>query len=306
MEKILGIRPDRTHEDETDAMDRGSLVHGILEKVYTAIAEQSGLYAKHTDDGWKLSQTGEIPLAVFDPDRKSLLSALAHEVADKEFRRAERQPGRHLGHPEIWKNEQKKLLKIVQNVIQTDIDTALEKNRYPALFEMKFDALHDLPIALKRNGERLRFKGKIDRIDLIFDTNNLLKKLLVIDYKGKSRNESLEILSRKIELNLDCQLPLYTFAAQQRFFGDCNSAELNEKTTAVYHLQERRIDKMKNHLRRKQMQMNPQLTKAFSDTLFLNMQNLRSGDLSTEPLIAGFEDYSHICRTTALNEKDMF
>lgn len=306
MEKILGINPDRTHEDETDAMDRGSLIHDILDKVYTAIAEQSGLYAKYTDNGWKLSQTGEIPLAVFDPDRKDLLLNLAYEISNKEFRRAEQQSNRHLGHPETWKNEQKKLLKIIQNFIQTDIDTALAENRYPALFELKFDLAHDLLVILTQDEETVQLKGKIDRIDLIFDNNNLLKELLVIDYKGKSRNDSLEILSRKIELNLDCQLPLYTFAAQQKFFDTHGSTEMNEQTKSVYHLQERNLDKMKTHLRRKQLQIDPQLTALFLKNLFINWQKLGSGDLSPKPLIEGFEDYSHICRTPARSERDLF
>ena len=32
---------------------------------------------------------------------------------------------------------------------------------------------------------------------------------------------------------------------------------------------------------------------------------LSNGDLATEPLIAGYEDYSHICRTTAIDPKEL-
>jgi len=305
LEKVLGIKPDRTHEDDTDPMDRGTLVHDILEKVYTAIAEQSSLYAKKSSKGWKLSQKGDLPLAVFDPTHEKEIIFLAHGIADEEFVKAERRPSRHLGHPAVWETEKRKLHQMIENFIRMDLETALVENRYPALFEMKFDEKHDLPVTLVHGGEKVRLKGKIDRIDLIFDDDAELERLLVVDYKGKSRNDSIETLEKKISLNLDCQLALYTFAAQQKFFGAHNTPELNEKVQAVYHLQERALKKMTNHFHKKRLTMTPELTEAFLETLFSNVWKLSNGDLATEPLIAGFEDYSHICRTTAINPKDL-
>lgn len=305
LEKVLSIRPDRTHEDDTDPMDRGSLIHDILEQVYTAIAEQSGLYAQQTSRGWKIAQSGEIPLAVFDPNRTNDLLALARGIAEEEFKKAERHPSCHLGHPAVWETEKRKLLKIVENFVRMDCETAQTENRYPALFELKFDQKHDLPVTLKRGEEEVRLKGKIDRIDLIFDSNGVLDRLLVIDYKSRSRKDSVENLEKKIALNLDCQLPIYTFVAQQKFFGTHNTPELNEKTLAVYHLQERDLKKMKAHFEKKQITMTPELTGAFLETLFSNVWKLCTGDLATDPLIGGYEDYSHICRTVAIDPKDL-
>ena len=57
LEKVLGIKPDRTHEDDTDPMDRGTLVHDILELVYAAIAEQSDLYAAPNVDAMPSSRS---------------------------------------------------------------------------------------------------------------------------------------------------------------------------------------------------------------------------------------------------------
>jgi ATP-dependent helicase/DNAse subunit B len=185
-----------------------------------------------------------------------------------------------------------------------DIETAQTENRYPALFELKFDMKHDLPLTLKRGDEEVRLKGKIDRIDLIFSKDGELAQLLVVDYKSKSRNDTVDNLEKKIALNLDCQLPLYTFAAQQKFFGTHNTPELNEKTLAVYHLQERDLKKMANHFEKKRLGMSPELTEAFLEKLFSNVRKLRAGDLATEPLIAGYDDYSHICRTTAIDPKE--
>jgi ATP-dependent helicase/DNAse subunit B len=305
LEKMLGIKPDHTHEDDIDPIDRGSLIHDILERVYTAIAGQSGFYAQQTSNGWKLSQEGEIPLAVFDPNKADELLALARGIAKEEFARAERNPGRHLGHPMVWENEKHKLLRIIETFVRMDIETAQTENRYPARFEMKFDQKHDLPVTLTRGNEEIRLKGKIDRIDLIFDSNGELARLLVIDYKSKSRNDTVENLEKKIALNLDCQLPLYTFAAQQTFFGNCNTPELNEKTQAVYHLQERDPKAMTNHFTKKRLTMTPKLTDEFLGQLFSNVRKLRAGDLAAEPLIAGYDDYSHICRTPAIDPKEL-
>jgi len=350
LEKILGINPDRTHEDNTDPMDRGNVIHDILEQIYSAIAEQSGLYADNSSGAWKIAQSGDIPLAVFDPAKADELLALARDIAEEEFAKAERRPSRHLGHRAVWETEKQKMLQVIENFIRMDLETALAENRYPALFEMKFDEKHDLPLTLQapnnvgqgchsrwslpRNNEAslplvesslsspekpidgeqagslsyvnsIRLKGKIDRIDLIFDDDGELEKLLVVDYKGKSRSDSIETLEKKIGLNLDCQLALYTFAAQQKFFGEHNVPELNEKVQAVYHLQERELKKMTNHFSKRRLTMSPELTDAFLETLFSNVWKLLNGDLATEPLIAGFEDYSHICRTQEIDPKDL-
>jgi len=205
-----------------------------------------------------------------------------------------------------------------------DIETAQTENRYPALFEMKFDEKHGLPLTLYNVGQAsslsvpdgeqagslsyvnsIRLKGKIDRIDLIFNKDGGLDQLLVVDYKSKSRTDSIDNLEKKVALNLDCQLPLYTFAAQQKFFGAHNTPEVNEKTQAVYHLQERDLKTMTGHFSRKRVALSPELVETFLETLFSNVRKFRSGDLATEPLIAGYEDYSHICRATAMDAEDI-
>ncbi|HKL22443.1 MAG TPA: PD-(D/E)XK nuclease family protein, partial [Tichowtungia sp.] len=89
LEKVLGIKPDRTHEDDTDPMDRGSLIHDILEQVYHAIAEQGDWVAQRIAGVppalWKLSQQKTdtaIPLAVFDPSKEEEYLAMAREIAE--------------------------------------------------------------------------------------------------------------------------------------------------------------------------------------------------------------------------------
>jgi hypothetical protein len=62
---------------------------------------------------------------------------------------------------------------------------------------------------------------------------------------------------------------------------------------------------MTNHFAKKRLTMTPTLTEAFLETLFSNVRKLRAGDLATEPLIAHYDDYSHICRTTARDPKEL-
>jgi len=305
IEKILSIRPDLTHEDDIAPIDRGVVIHDILEQVYTAIAKQSGWYANNSSGVWKIAQSGGIPLAVFDPEKSGELLALARSIAEEEFKKSERRPSRHLGHPAIWETEKHKLLQVIETFVRMDIETAQAENRYPALFELKFDEKHGLPLTLKRGDEEVRLKGKIDRIDLLFDSTGELDRLLVIDYKSRSRNNSIDNLEKKIALNLDCQLPLYAFAAQEKFFGAHNTPELNEKVQSVYHLQERNLQKMTGHFEKKRLTMTPELTGSFLETLFSNVRKLRAGDLAAESLIAHYEDYSHICRTAAIDPEEL-
>ena len=328
LEKILRINPDRTHEDHTDPMDRGTLVHDILERIYTAIAEQSDWYATPSSSQspqqeenatgtsrlrWTRTQTktdASIPLAVFDLSKAEKFLALARDITNHEFGKAEQQSSQHLGHPAVWETEKRKIHQLIENFIRMDLETALSKNRYPALFEMKFDAEHDLPVTLLNRTPSeppIRLKGKIDRIDLIFDSDDELKQLLVVDYKGKSHTDTAETIAKKTALNLNCQLALYTFAAQERFFGEHNTPELNERVQAVYHLQECDLKKMTRHFGsdKKRLTLTPELIDAFVGTLFSNVQKLRAGDLATEPLIAGYDDYSHICRTQAIDSKEL-
>jgi RecB family exonuclease len=305
VEKVLKISPDRTREDDIDPMDRGSLVHSILEKTYAAVAEQSGLYAKKEADGWVLAQSGEIPLAAFDPNRSDDILSLARKIAEAEFTRTEARPDSRLGHHSVWENEKTKLLRIVENFIRCELESALAETRYPACFELPFGEQSGFPFLLEHNGQPIRLKGKIDRVDLIFDKEGKLEQLLVVDYKGTSKNASLETLEEQIKRNLDCQLALYTFAAQQYFFGAHNTPELNSKTAAVYHIQERDLNKMTSQFKKKRLSFSKELSAEFMQTLFANIQKLREGDLATEPLIAGYDDVSHICRTKAIDPKDL-
>ncbi len=302
LEQVLGLRDKRMADDTPDPMDRGVLIHTMLKEIYTRIAcgevdaDLPRLWAVRTGRGWVRRTEGgadALPLAVFVPEREVAYIGFAHDLAVHQMNGAE------LGHPGIWGADREKVLEQVLNFVRHDIQTCARENRFPALFEMNFGG--DTSVAL---GE-LRLKGVIDRVDLVFAESGELSKVRVLDYKGSSRslNHHDEYLD-DIRRNLDCQLPVYAFAAQNRFFGTCNSADANARTEAGYLFYERRLSDVASKSKKSLVPMDePGLLDDFLATLFKNLQRLKDGDFAVDPLMASYNDYESICRTTAV-ERD--
>jgi ATP-dependent helicase/DNAse subunit B len=153
----------------------------------------------------------------------------------------------------------------------------------------------------------LRLKGIIDRVDLVFNESGDLKTVRVCDYKGSSRSlkHPAEYLDG-IRRNLDCQLPVYAMAAQQHFFGESNTEAVNGKTEAGYLMYERDPSKIGNAIRKSLVSMDePGLLDDFLETLCQNIRRLKAGDFSVDPLIASYNDYESICRTTAVDRDEL-
>ena len=234
----------------------------------------------------------------------------AEAVADSCFKRAE-ETGEtvRLGDPGIWSTEKPKIRRIVRNYVLLDAEFAAGEKRYPALFELRFgrqwgDEKPDCPaLVLQSAGGAAAFHGQIDRVDLVFDESGALSKLVVIDYKGTGRgglNE--EAYAEEIAQNLNCQLPIYAFAAQQFFFGRHNDARLNEMTEAVYHIQDRNFDNMRKQFMNRRIHLNftPEdglpMMESFIAQLATNLSKIKNSDFSVDPLDCTYCDFQHICR----------
>ena len=304
LERIFGLRDERMEDDMPDPMDRGTLIHSILREIYTAIAQDEAgmdvprLWAVKTNAGWRRRSEGgtaALPLAVFVPELENQYVIFARQVA------AARMDQAALGHPGVWAAEREKVMEQVLNFVRHDAKTCAAENRFPALFELKFGG--DTAVEL---GE-LRLKGIIDRIDLVFAASGELEKVRVFDYKGTSRSRSRkEDYLDEIRRNLDCQLPVYAMAAQQHFFGESNTVTVNGKTEAGYLMYERDPSKINNAIRKSLVPMDePGLLDDFMETLFQNIRRLKDGDLSVDPLIASYNDYESICRTTAVDREEL-
>ncbi|MEN8254667.1 MAG: PD-(D/E)XK nuclease family protein, partial [Verrucomicrobiota bacterium] len=300
LEKVFGLEEQRVVDDTPDPMDRGTLIHSILKEIYSAIASgASGVdapryWAVETADGWRKRAEGgveAIPLAVLVPGHE----AFARKVVGRRLDEAA------LGHPGIWAAEREKVLEQVLNFVRYDVETCAAENRFPALFELEFGGETSVDL-----GE-VRLKGKIDRIDLIFAETGELERLRVLDYKGTSRVRSkTEEYIDEILRNLDCQLPVYAFAAQQRFLGEFNTPEANAATEAGYLFYQREFKEIGKTLKKSLLPMDESgMVAGFLDTLAENIRRLKTGDFAVDPLVATYNDYQSICRTEAVGLDDL-
>jgi RecB family exonuclease len=298
LERILGLRDARTADDTPDPMERGGLIHSILQEIYSAVATgESGIevprcWAVKTSNGWmKRAEDGvdALPLATFVPELEKEYVAFAGKIAEERMDQAQ------LGHPGIWAAEREKILEMVLNFVRHDVATCSAENRFPALFELKFGGETAVDL-----GE-VKLHGVIDRIDLVFNETNTLKKVRVLDYKGSSRiRPKKDDYIAEIHRNLDCQLPVYSLAAQNHFFGTCNTEAVNVMTEAGYLFYERDFPKIGKTLAKSLIPMDePQSIDKFLDTLFKNLHCLKVGDFAVDPLITTYQDYESICRVNA-------
>ncbi len=299
LEKVFGLRDTRVADDTPDPIDRGGLIHSILREIYASLADgTSGIdapryWAVKTGKGWvKRTEGGvdAIPLVTFVPEFENEYEAFARKVA---ARRIKQTP---LGHPGVWAAEQEKVMEQVLNFVRYDVATCETKNRFPALFELKFGG--DTAVDL---GE-VRLRGSIDRIDLLFAETGELSKIRVLDYKGPSRVRSkTEDYQDEIRRNLDCQLPIYAFAAQECFLGESNTPAANAMVEAGYLFYQRDVKEIGKTLKKSLVCMDePGLIEGFLETLRNNIERLKNGDFAVDPLIESYKDWQSICRVESI------
>ncbi len=365
MSQVCRLGKLRTQEDAPDIMDRGKVIHEILERAYRGlsgadpeIAKRFGplcraqAWAVESKPGqWRLA-TGKrpagarvLPLVTFDPDAD--YAAFADAVADSVFARAESGEfgeAMRLGDPGVWATEKPKIRQIVRNYLRLDQELAHGEQRYPALFELRFgtgrdDRPTDMPPLRLSGGQdpnstvaavsdrRIRrpdfgelsraevaategqnhftvlLRGMVDRVDAIFDERGDLAGLLVVDYKTSSKGgKSIDTYTEDIAENLDCQLPVYGFVAQQFFFGRHNEPDINPMTSVAYHIQDREYEKMSKQFRNRRIGLDlvpesqPPLTQSFIQRLVANLGRLKAADFSVDPLDCEYCDFEHICR----------
>ena len=299
LEIVLGIRDERNLDDTPDPMDRGSLIHSILAKIYRALADGTSglegqrLWAVRTEDGWRRRNedgVGALPLAVLVPEREAEYVAFARCVAEQDLKE------KNLGHAGVWAAEREKVLEQILNIVRFDARTCSEEHRYPALFEHRFGG----DTAVELGG--LRIKGTVDRVDLIFEETGVLQKVRVLDYKGASRaRSSREDYLEEIRSNLDCQLPVYAMAAQHCFRGQSNTEAQNAQTEAGYLFYERKLQDLISKSKKSLLALDePELMAPFIETLLKNLHCLKTCDFAVAPLVASYRDYESVCRVPAV------
>ena len=192
---VLRIGSIETPEDvfSISALERGSLIHNILDEFMRRVAESGTMPQPH--EAWSA-------------DHRAVLMKVAHE----RFSKAEADGV--TGRPVMWELERAQIL--------ADLDTFLERDdahraRFevtPKEFEVKFGlsggSWQEAVWSLSES-ERIRFRGVIDRVDVSSDG----RTALVIDYKTGSTWPYNGLENDPTDKGKKLQLGVYALAAQR-------------------------------------------------------------------------------------------
>jgi ATP-dependent helicase/nuclease subunit B len=195
LRSILDVRPldDRGEVDEIGSLDRGSLVHEVLER-----------FVGH--------DLGRAPEDDLDDADWTRLRAVVEEVFARY--RAEGLTGR----PLLWRLEADRLVRRIGLVIEADAAERRERGLSPLAVELRFGRDGEacpVEVALP-SGRRVAFHGSIDRVDRGVHDGGLV----VTDYKtggdGGYQDLDADVTARGRHL----QLPLYAEAARVAYERD--------------------------------------------------------------------------------------
>ncbi len=188
--RMLRLEPLTEPEEAMDAAQLGSIYHEILEATYRQIAgEGLALIPENTDAA----------LEIFDDHAVRLLASAPERLG---FRASA-----------LWQQEQQLILRRLRLLIrqdfdpESDINTTIRKfnrdgERRPWILEAAFGDGDGMTLEL--GDERIRLRGKIDRIDRIGD------QIFILDYKSGST----KIPTSEITRGRNFQMMLYLLAAQ--------------------------------------------------------------------------------------------
>lgn len=192
----LAVKPRK--EYELQAVDVGSLMHGII--------EQFSLHVQEIEGGWKeLNQ--------------NYIESLVAEICDKTLKE-------YLGDAELGSGKFHQLslkLKRIMSVTIWNIAQFYKNSNFEPLgYEMSFGTDGDLPpleIELE-NGRKVRLVGKVDRVDVCrSETGNLIS---VVDYKSSGKDMDYSYIMAGMQV----QLPVYVDAI-------CKALSVKEKTSYI-------------------------------------------------------------------------
>jgi RecB family exonuclease len=164
MRQVLRVEPI---EDPADllwisALERGSLVHAVLERFLLAVLARPVEQQPGPDDPWTA-------------DDHALLARIGGEVCDEFAARGV------VGRPLFWQRDRARILMRLDRFLHEDSARRAETRSRPIAAELAFGLPHgglpavEVPIA---GGRSLTFRGSADRVDVTDDGT-----LRIIDYK---------------------------------------------------------------------------------------------------------------------------
>jgi hypothetical protein len=250
-----------------------------------------------------------------------------------------------LGAPEQLNLQRIRIHRCIRNLIRTalnsdtlpDIEGLESAKRYPALLEYTFDSRRaenkrdasSIELTDPANPDhKIRLHGKIDRVDLVFDADKILRAVIVVDYKGKSKAKlTLKDLAAGISTASDCQLPAYALAAAQALSISPETFSSSPSTSHVSHLTSHvplflhylsyteSADDMAKQCKKKTITLEGQpldpddlaeilgphasLTESFIASVFTALNRYERGDFAVAPEKCDYCDFKACCRHAA-------
>jgi RecB family exonuclease len=196
LESVLRVPPTEDPEElwTIDAAEKGSLVHEVLERFFSLLADEGR------------------PRGAEAFSRADF--ALLERVAEERMREAENSGD--AGHPLVWEATRRDLLADLRTFLARDTDWRRSSGMRPTYFEKAFGDGHDWPaveVPVKRG--TLRLRGRMDRVDLSSDG----LRAQVFDYKTGSASRYKPLEPDPIDAGKKLQLAIYARAAAQGLGG---------------------------------------------------------------------------------------
>ncbi|MCZ7526480.1 MAG: PD-(D/E)XK nuclease family protein [Acidimicrobiia bacterium] len=193
LEQVLRVHDVERPEDvETiSALDRGSLVHEVLEVFLRSVPAR-----RRPDAPWT-------------PAERDRLLELAERCFDDAVARG------LTGRPLLWAMERRRLRRVLRDFADADEDHRSARGVVtdPDALELVFgdDAGEPVSVTLP-GGTTVAFRGRIDRIDVAPDGS----RLVVLDYKTGRDQRYTDLEDDPVVRGTMLQLPIYALAATRR------------------------------------------------------------------------------------------
>jgi hypothetical protein len=187
----LRVRPTPRPQDTwtIEPLERGTLVHRILHAFFATLRANGGVAAEFTSE------------------QRSLLGRIASQHFEQTADRG------LAGHPLIWENAAGSLLSDLQTFLAADAFRREGDGMAPLFLEATFGTGSGAwpPVELEIAGERLRFRGVIDRLD----ADETLRRIHVFDYKAGKADGYKGLTQDPVLAGRHVQLAVYMLAVRR-------------------------------------------------------------------------------------------
>ncbi len=260
---ILGLAVERPVLDGLDGLERGSIIHDILARFYAGLRNTTGS-SRFTEK--------DLPAA----------SALMERVVEQVF--DDRRSDLNRIRPLMLHAERQQIKRWMASILRLE---ARALGQYiPYRFEMAFGNGEIPPLVIEENGESVRLRGRIDRIDL---TPGTMPQARIIDYKTGKKTTRADIVTGKA-----LQMPLYIDAAETVLLEGTSVRE-----GLYYNLRDAEYDEAKGVLKNctviREDEKKVMVDRARHSALEI-ARGIRSGEFPAPDKCTRFCDWRPLCR----------